>query len=163
MRVFWNSFAEIFGKLSEKRLWGVLFRVAQKKSTAYYRTALQIHSGNAQKGKGILKFQNFKNNFCETVPFFPNATALIHLINKRLLKKYLHTFLNVGKTAAMNVLENYQKNVFSSVPFKKFELSNPATYNYTENWVHHKYFLCLFGEFSNLLGEPLWWNHFLVK
>ena len=28
------------------------------------------------------------------------------------------------------VLENYHKNVFSSVPFKKFELSNPPTYNY---------------------------------
>ena len=32
---------------------------------------------------------------------------------------------DVGKTAVKKVLENYQKNVFSSVPFKKFELSNP--------------------------------------
>ena len=37
---------------------------------------------------------------------------------------------DVGKTAAKKVLENYQKNVFSSVPFKKFELSNPPIYNY---------------------------------
>ena len=49
---------------------GVLFRVAQIKSTAYYRTALQIHSGSAQKGKGILKFQNFQKILCEPVPFF---------------------------------------------------------------------------------------------
>ena len=27
-------------------------------------------------------------------------------------------------------MENYQKNVFSSVPFEKFELSYPPTYNY---------------------------------
>ena len=37
---------------------------------------------------------------------------------------------DVGKTAVKEVLENYQKNVFSSVSFKKFELSNPPTYNY---------------------------------
>ena len=37
---------------------------------------------------------------------------------------------DVGKTAVRKVLQNYQKNVFSSVPFKKFELSNPSTYNY---------------------------------
>ena len=37
---------------------------------------------------------------------------------------------DVGKTAVKKILENYQKNVFSSVPFKKFELSNPPTYNY---------------------------------
>ena len=34
------------------------------------------------------------------------------------------------KTAVKKVLENYQKNVFSSVPFKKFELANPPTLNY---------------------------------
>ena len=37
---------------------------------------------------------------------------------------------DVGKTAVKKVLENYQKSVFSSVPFKNFELSNPPTYNY---------------------------------
>ena len=52
----------------------VLFRVARIKSTAYYRTALQIHSGSAQKGKGILKFQNFQKIIRETVPFFPKTT-----------------------------------------------------------------------------------------
>ena len=40
------------------------------KSTAYYQTALQIHSGSAQKGKNILKFQKFQKHICETVPFF---------------------------------------------------------------------------------------------
>ena len=38
----------------------------------------------------------------------------------------------VGKTAVKKVLKNYQKNVFSSVRFKKFELSNPPTYNYAK-------------------------------
>ena len=37
---------------------------------------------------------------------------------------------DVGKTAVKKVLQNYQENVFRSVPFKKFELSNPPTYNY---------------------------------
>ena len=36
---------------------------------------------------------------------------------------------DVGKTAVKKVLENYRKNVFSSVPFKKFEQSNLPTYN----------------------------------
>ena len=36
---------------------------------------------------------------------------------------------DVGKTFLKKVLENYQKNVFSSVPFEKFGLSNPSTYN----------------------------------
>ena len=39
---------------------------------------------------------------------------------------------DVGKTAVQKVLKNYQKNVFSSVPFKKFELFNPPTYNYSK-------------------------------
>ena len=30
------------------------------------------------------------------------------------------------------VLRNYKKNVFSGVPFKKFELSNLPTYNYAK-------------------------------
>ena len=30
----------------------------------------------------------------------------------------------------MKVLENYQKSIFSSVSFKKFELSSPPTYIY---------------------------------
>ena len=37
---------------------------------------------------------------------------------------------DVGKATLKNVLQNYQKNVFSSVHFKIFELSNPPTYNY---------------------------------
>ena len=37
---------------------------------------------------------------------------------------------DVGKTTVKKILENYQKNVFSSVPFQKFELFNPPIYNY---------------------------------
>ena len=33
----------------------------------------------------------------------------------------------------MKVLENYQKDVFISVPFKKLELPNPPTYNYAKS------------------------------
>ena len=39
---------------------------------------------------------------------------------------------DVGKTAVKKVLKNYQKNVFSSALFKKFELSNPPTYSYAK-------------------------------
>ena len=35
------------------------------------------------------------------------------------------------KFTVKRVRENYQKNVFSSVPFKKLELFNPPTYDYT--------------------------------
>ena len=62
------------------------------------------------------------------------------------------------KLLLRKVLENYQKNLFSSIPFKKFDLSNPPTFNYTENSLHRKCFLCLFWEFSKLLGERLRWN-----
>ena len=37
---------------------------------------------------------------------------------------------DVGKTAVKKVLQNYRKNVFSSVPFKKFERFNAPTYKY---------------------------------
>ena len=37
---------------------------------------------------------------------------------------------DVEKTVSKIVLQNYQKNVFSSVPFKKLELSNTPNYNY---------------------------------
>ena len=39
---------------------------------------------------------------------------------------------DVGKTAVKKFFKNYQKNVFSSVPFKKFKLSNTPTYNYVK-------------------------------
>ena len=70
---------------------------------------------------------------------------------------------DVRKTTVTKVLENYYKNIFSSVPFKKFELSNLPTYNYNENWLHRKCFLCMLLEFSKLLWERLWCNHLLVK
>ena len=40
---------------------------------------------------------------------------------------------DVGKTAVKKVLKNYQKNACSSVPFKKFELSNPQK-SYSKQW-----------------------------
>ena len=46
---------------------------------------------------------------------------------------------------------------------KKFELSNLSTYNYIENWLHHKCFHCMLLEFLKLLWERLWCNQFLVK
>ena len=39
-------------------------------------------------------------------------------------------FRGCWKTAVKKVFQNYQINVISSVPFKKFELSNPPTFNY---------------------------------
>ena len=39
---------------------------------------------------------------------------------------------DVGKTCLKKVLKNYQKNVFSSVPFKNLEQSNPPTCNYAK-------------------------------
>ena len=64
----------------------------------------------------------------------------------------------------MKVKENCQKDVFSSVPFKKFELSNPPIYSYTENWVQHKYFLCLFGEFSKFVYvHGMFWKVALLE
>ena len=91
MRVFRNNWTENCGKLSEKNMqWSSLLlqlheyslqpnglhyrctlrmlRVARIQSTAY-RTALQMHSENAQNIKGVLKFRNFQKNLCERVPF----------------------------------------------------------------------------------------------
>ena len=61
------------------------------------------------------------------------------------------------------LLENFQKNIFRSILLKTFKLLNTPTYNYTENWLHHKCLLCLLYEFSKLVGERLLWNHFWVK
>ena len=45
-------------------------RVARAQYTAYYGTALQIHSGSARKRKYVLKFRKFQKKLCETVPFY---------------------------------------------------------------------------------------------
>ena len=39
-------------------------------------------------------------------------------------------FRRCWKNSLKNVLQNYQKNVLSSIHFKIFELSNPPSYNY---------------------------------
>ena len=55
---------------------------------------------------------------------------------------------DVGKTAIKKVLENYQKNVFSSVPFKKFELPNPPTYNHRKTDFAANIFFVFFENFK---------------
>ena len=90
--------------------------------TTGVKIALQIYSGSAQKGN-----VNYKNSL-RNCRFFSNATAMQSRISKYQEKKLFSG--DVGKTAIKKVLENYQKNIFSSVPFKKFELSNPSTYSY---------------------------------
>ena len=47
-------------------------------------------------------------------------------------KKTSHIFRGCWQKLFLKVLENSQKNVLSSVPFKQFDLPNPATYNRTE-------------------------------
>ena len=65
---------------------------------------------------------------------------------------------DVGKTFLKKVLENYQKNVFSSVSFKKFELSNPPTYNYRKtDSVGNISFVCCVNFKIGLTGSV--WNH----
>ena len=84
--------------------------------------------------------------------FFSNATALQSRISEYQKKKFSG---DVGKTAVKKVLKNYQKIVFSSVPFKKFELSNPPTYNYAKtDSTANTSFVC-FENFK--IG--LWWNN----
>ena len=72
--ISWGRFEiiapKILGICQKSVCGGVPIRVAQIKSTAYYRTALQMHSGSAQKGKYILKFWKFQKHLCKTVPFF---------------------------------------------------------------------------------------------
>ena len=48
---------------------GVSVRAARIKITAYYRDALQIHSGSGQR-KGYSKISEISKNLCENVPFF---------------------------------------------------------------------------------------------
>ena len=56
-----------------------------------------------------------------------------HLINKTLLKDlFTHFWENVGKLLLWKFWKIIEENVFNSVHFKKFELSNPPTYNYAE-------------------------------
>ena len=81
---------------------GVSFRVARIKSTAFYRTALQIHSGSAQKGKYILKFQNFQKTLCKTV----NATK--------------YEFLTKFLEGAFMFTEHFQEVISNGVPYQKF-------------------------------------------
>ena len=79
--ILWGCFEraapKFLGNCKKNVCGGVLFRVARIKSTAYYQTALQIHSASVQKGKDILQFWKFQQHLCETIPFYSNATALI--------------------------------------------------------------------------------------
>ena len=53
-----------------------------------------------------------------------------------------------GKTAVEKVLQNYQENIFSSVPFKKFKLSNLPTYNYRKTDSAEIVFFACFENFK---------------
>ena len=76
-------------------------------------------------------------------------------LTKRFKKNlFVHFWEDAWKSASMKVLETYQKNVFRSIPFKKFELSSTPNYFYTENWLHRNSFR-LFWEFLKLLGDCL--------
>ena len=107
-----------------------------------------MHFENAQIGKGVLKFRKFQKNLCESVPFYltlqPCSPEFLtsanagskknvsfeyseivgslpekglywsHLINWTLLKKVSSYIFE----RTLEILGNYQKNVFNSVPFK---------------------------------------------
>ena len=115
-------------------------------------TALQIHSGSAQKENNVLKFCKLQKNLCETVTFSltlqPSSPEYLN-IRKKIL------FRDAKKTAVKKVLKNYQKNVFSRVAFKKFELSNPPTYNYAKTDSAANISLVCFENFKT----GLWRNH----
>ena len=77
-------------------------RVARIQPTAFYRTELQIYSRRAQKGKDVLKFQNFQKIF-ETVP--PSLT----------LQPYSRYFLtSVNRESKKNVSFEYSEIVGSA-------------------------------------------------
>ena len=134
---FTDDFIRVFIQLHQK-LWKIVRktyvlefpfeRVARIQSTAYYRNILQIHSGSAQKGKDVLKFQKFQKNICEFVPF--------SLTLQPCSPEFRYTFLterwnNYCYESFGKLSKN--KNVFSSAPFKKIEICNPTTCNYAEN------------------------------
>ena len=59
-----------------------------------------------------------------------------------------------GKTAVLEGLEKrLYKNASSRVPYRQFELFNPPTYSYTENWLHNKCLMWAFREILKMLGE----------
>ena len=73
------------------------------------------------------KILQITENLRETVPFSLTLQSCSPgYLNIR--KKFFSG--DVAKTAHKKVLKNHQKNVFSSVHFKIFKLSNPPTYNY---------------------------------
>ena len=83
---------------------------------------------------------------------------------KRFLNNLLtHFWDNVGKIDVMKVLENYQKDVFISVPLKNWScpIQPPITMPKADSTVSIS-FLCS-EKHQNCLGERLWWNHTLVK
>ena len=78
------------------------------------------------------------------------------------LEKSLYAFFRVcWKNCCFKSLGKLSEKVFSSVPFKYFELPNPPTYNYTENWLHRKCVLCL--SFVEKLKKKMSCNYVLKK
>ena len=115
-------------------------RVAQIKSTAYYRTALQIHSGSAQIGKGVWKFQKFYKNLSSNVPFSLK------------LQPCSPEFLTLANTY-------YEKNVFFAEKAGRLP-EKGLKWNHLINWTLLKKYLhtflrgcqenCYYGSFGKL-------------
>ena len=87
----------------------------------------------------------YENFLCFKKKFIPPSELVVFL--ETLLPQALVMFCEI-----------IRKTSFSTVSSKKFELSNLPTYNYSEKWL-----LCMLLEFSELLWERLWCNHFLEK
>ena len=113
----------------------------------HYRCILEV----PRKEIMFESFVNYKKSL-RNCRFFSNATALQSRISESQKKNILG---DDGKTAGKKVLKKYQKNVFSSVPFKKFELSNPPTYNYAKTDSAANISFVCFENFKS----GLWWNH----
>ena len=104
----------------------ILFAFSQKESsfkslrilfnTAYYWTALQIHSGSDQKGKDVLKFRKFQKNLnCLS---FSDASALQSRISD--LRKY-----------------RLQEKCFLLSVLKYFKISQKKVYNEVISLTRH--------------------------
>ena len=106
----------------------------------YFASAEEIVHQDSKLSMGILDVDSLFTNIPleDTINICTNLLYdnedIIEGINKSGFKNLLS--LATRRTAVMKVLENYQISTFSSqksrVPFKKLEMSNPPTYNYTK-------------------------------
>ena len=145
--------------------------VSRLQSTAYYWTAQQIYSGSVQKGKDVLKFRNVSlsltlqpcslefltsaNTDSKKKCFFLSALKHFEICQKKVYNETvwltrhfykndsIHFSRDVRKPAVLNVLVIIRK-MFLVAFLLRNKVSNLPTYNFTENWLHRKCFLCLF-------------------